>query len=52
MVHNYDDVNWEIVYAICTNHLSSTHWSSDLVYAESNPERHLFCQCALLNGSD
>ena len=21
MVHNYDDVNWEIVYAICSKHL-------------------------------
>jgi len=21
MVHNYDDVNWEIVYSICRNHL-------------------------------
>lgn len=20
MVHNYDDVNWEIVYAICSKH--------------------------------
>jgi len=22
MVHNYDDVNWEIVYAICTKHIA------------------------------
>ena len=22
MVHNYDDVNWEIVYSICTKHIA------------------------------